>query len=167
MTEDPSKPTPEADPIQDPKGNSPDPSEGKTYTEEQYQRAMNRKLANYIPKTDYQAAIDRASALEKALQENERLKQELSTKLSSFEQKELKAKIAAEVGIPPTMLHRINGIDEKSLREDAETLRKELGIKQDAGKPVPPVTPAGIVSENDEMNAALRLLAGVGTPTTR
>jgi predicted phage-related endonuclease len=167
MTEDPSKPIPEADPIQDPKGNSPDPSEGKTYTEEQYQRAMNRKLANYIPKTDYQAAIDRASALEKALQENERLKQELSTRLSTFEQKELKAKIAAEIGIPLTMLHRINGIDEKSLREDAETLRKELGIKHDAGKPVPAAQAGQQISENDEMNAALRMLAGVGGASTR
>jgi hypothetical protein len=164
-TEDPSKQIPEADPIVDPKGTSPDPS--KMYSEEQYQRAMNRKLANYIPKTDYQAAIDRASALEKALQENERLKQELSTKLSSFEQKELKAKIAVEVGIPLTMLHRINGIDEKALREDAETLRKELGIKHDAGKPVPPVTPGQIPTENDEMNAALRMLAGVGGASTR
>lgn len=165
MTDDPSTPITPAAPIVDPGVQTPDPS--KMYSEEQYQRAMNRKLANYIPKTDYQAAMDRASALEKALQENERLKQELSTKLSSFEQKELKAKIAAEVGIPLTMLHRINGIDEKALREDAETLRKELGIKQDAGKPVPPVTTGQQPTENDEMNAALRLLAGVGSPNTR
>jgi hypothetical protein len=165
-TEEPSTPTPTVPDNPDP-GQSPDPSPSKTYTEEQYQRAVNRKLANYVPKQEYQTALERASSLEKALGESQTAIQDMKTKLSGFELASIKAKIGKEVGLPEAWIEDIRGQDEKSIREDADRLRKKLGIKQNAGNPVPTFTPGQPENEHDEMNAALRMLAGVGTPTTR
>jgi hypothetical protein len=61
----------------------------------------------------------------------------------------------------------VKGTDEASLKAHAEALRKKLGIKHNAGNPVPPLTPGTPATENDEMNAALRALAGVGETSGR
>jgi len=60
---------------------------------------------------------------------------ELTGKVSNYELSSLKARIAHEKGIPYELAGRLTGADEKSLREDAETLSK-LVTK---GQPTPPL----------------------------
>lgn len=166
MTEDPTKKTPEADPTKDPNGGGAGPY--KVFqTEQQYQAALNRKLANYIPKTELDTALQRAQALETSLNTVQTENQGLKTKISGYEIGDLRAKLGKEAGIPPEWVEDIRGADEASLKADAERLRKKLGIKQNAGSPVPPLTSGTPATENDEMNAALRALAGVGGPSMR
>jgi len=131
----------------------PSSSKGKTYTEDQYQRAVNRKLANYIPKTDYQNAIERIKVLETEIGTRDNKLAEVSTKLTALEQKDLKLKVLADLGLPSSMANRISGVDEAALKADAESLRKELGIKTKLGEPVPVLTdPNKPKTENEEMN---------------
>ena len=89
------------------------------------------------------------------------------TEVTSYEIGDLRQKIGKEAGLPADWIEELKGNDEASLKAHAEALRKKLGIKQDAGKPVPPGTPGQPLTENEELNAALRLLAGVGSPNTR
>lgn len=166
MTEDPSKPTTPAAPITDP--GVPKPGPYKVYqTEQQYQASLNRKLANYVPKTELESALQRAAALENSLGTVQTENQGLKTKLSSYELGDLRQKIGKEAGLPADWIEELKGVDEASLKAHAEALRKKLGIKHDAGKPVPSAQPGQPISENDEMNAALRMLAGVGGASTR
>lgn len=166
MTDDPSTQKPPAVPDVDPGVPKPDPY--KVFqTVEQYQASLNRKLANYVPKTELETALQRAAALENSLGTVQTEIQGLKTKLSSYELGDLRQKIGKEAGLPTDWIEELKGIDEASLKTHAEALRKKLGIKQDTGKPVPPVTPGQQPTENDEMNAALRIMAGVGSPNTR
>ena len=166
MTPDPSNNNPEADPTQDPKGSGASPY--KVFqTSQQYEAAVNRKLANYVPKIELDSALQRAAALENSLGTVQTENQGLKTKLSSYEIGDLRTKIAREAGLPAEWFEDVKGVDEASLKADAERLRKKLGIKQNAGSPVPPLAPGQPATENEEMNQALRMLAGVGGPSTR
>ncbi len=67
---------------------------------------------------------------------------DLTGKVSNYELSSLKARIAHEKGIPYELAGRLTGTDEKSLREDAETLAKLVS----KGQPAPPLRttePAG------------------------
>lgn len=67
---------------------------------------------------------------------------DLNSKVSTYELSSLKARIAHEKGIPYELAGRLTGDDEKSLREDAETLSKLVS----KGQPAPPLKdtePAG------------------------
>jgi len=166
MTEDPTKKTPEADPTKDPNGGGAGPY--KVFqTEQQYQAALNRKLANYVPKTELDSALQRAAALENSLGTVQQEIQGLKTKLSSYEIGDLRQKVGKEAGLPADWIEELKGTDEASLKAHAEALRKKLGIKHNAGNPVPPLTPGTPATENDEMNAALRALAGMGESSGR
>lgn len=166
MSDDPTKNIPPADPPKDPAGSGASPY--KVFqTEQQYQAALNRKLANYVPKTELDNALQRAAALENSLGTVQTEIQGLKTKLSSYEIGDLRQKVGKEAGLPADWIEELKGSDEASLKAHAEALRKKLGIKLDAGKPVPPITPGQPLTENDEMNAALRALAGVGGPGMR
>jgi hypothetical protein len=135
----------------------PSSSKGKTYTEDQYQRAVNRKLANYIPKTDYQNAVERIKVLESEIGARDSKLAETTTKLTALEQKELKLKVLSELGLPSSMASRISGADEAALKADAESLRKELGIKTKMGDPVPILTDTNQApkNESEEMNGLM------------
>jgi hypothetical protein len=166
MTDDHVTPITPVAPIVDPDVNKPGPF--KVFqTESQYQASLNRKLANYVPKTELDSALQRAAALENSLGSSQTEIQGLKTKLTSYEIGDLRQKIGKEAGLPADWVEELKGTDEASLKAHAEALRKKLGIRQDAGKPVPPVTTGAQPTENDEMNAALRMLAGVGGPNTR
>lgn len=58
---------------------------------------------------------------------------ELTGKVGTYELASLKARIAHEVGLPYDLANRLTGDDEKTLREDAETLAKLVNTK-----PAPP-----------------------------
>lgn len=51
---------------------------------------------------------------------------DLQGQVAAYQAKELKSRIAKEVGIPAHFADRLNGADEKSLREDAKTLKEGL-----------------------------------------
>lgn len=51
---------------------------------------------------------------------------DLQGKVAAFETKELKSRIAKEIGIPAHMADRLNGADEAALREDAKNLKGDL-----------------------------------------
>lgn len=161
MTDDPTKNDPSADPTQDPKGSGASPY--KVFqTSQQYEAALNRKLANYVPKTELDAALTRAAALETSLQNLQQESQGLKTKISEYQLGDLKKKVGQEAGLPADWIEELKGADEASLKAHAESLRKKLGIKHKDGNPVPPITPGNPTTENDEMNAMFRAMAGVG-----
>lgn len=153
MTETPPSNPPAADPgLQSPPaGNKPGPF--KVYeTQEQYQASLNRKLANYVPKAEYQTAIERASSLEKAIAEMNGKTAELENTVAKYQIAELRLKIGRDAGLPPDWIDEIKGSDEASLKAHAENLRKKLGVKNTLGLPVPPganATPAN--SFNQEL----------------
>jgi hypothetical protein len=150
MSETPSNSTPPAVPPA-PEGNGGNPF--KVFqTEKQYQDAVNRKLANYVPKSEYQAALDRASSLDASVASLQTENQGLKTKVSGYEINSLKQKVGQEAGLPPAWIDELKGIDEASLKAHAEALRTKLGIKHKDGNPVPPITPGQPKTENEEMN---------------
>lgn len=165
MAESNPNPNP-ADPPKDPGAGGAGPY--KVFqTEQQYQAALNRKLANYVPKTELDSALQRATALETSLQTIQQENQGLKTKLSGFELDGLRQKVGKDAGLPADWIEELKGTDEASLKAHAEALRKKLGIKHKDGNPVPPITPGTPATENDEMNAMFRAMAGVGSPSTR
>ena len=136
-------------------------------TKEQYEAAVNRKLANYVPKTEYQAAFDRASSLEKSLGTLQAENAKLSAEISKLNLDGVRAKVAKEAGLPAEWADELRGVDEAGLKEHAEALRKKLGIKTNVGNPVPGVKPGNAEgpSENDVMNGVLLGLSR-GIPLT-
>lgn len=60
---------------------------------------------------------------------------ELNGKIKTYEQASLKARIAHETGIPYELAGRLSGEDEKSIREDAESLARLVT----RGTPTPPL----------------------------
>ncbi len=152
MTEQSPSPTPPAVPLKDPGSGGSGPF--KVFqTEEQYQAALNRKLANYVPKTELSMALQRAASLETSVGTLQTEIQGLKTKISGYEIGDLRQKIGKEAGLPPDWIEELKGADEKSLKEHADALRKKLGIKHNTGNPVPPLTPGQPQTENDEMNS--------------
>lgn len=67
---------------------------------------------------------------------------ELTGKVSKYEITALKSRIALEKGIPYELATRLTGDDEKTLREDAESLVKLIDSKQPA-PPLKSTEPAG------------------------
>jgi hypothetical protein len=163
MSEETTPVTPPAAPPATPAPGESAPSPYKVFqTSEQYLAAVNRKLANYVPKTELDGALQRAAALEASLGTVQSEIQGLKTKLTSYEIGDLRQKIGKEAGLPGDWIEELKGSDEASLKAHAEALRKKLGIKHDAGKPVPPLTPGQPANENDDMNAMLRTMVGGG-----
>ena len=53
---------------------------------------------------------------------------ELQAKVKGYETSSVKMRIAREVGLPYEIADRLSGEDEKSIREDAETMKKIFGV---------------------------------------
>lgn len=82
---------------------------------------------------------------------------ELTGKVSTFELSSLKARIAHEKGIPYELAGRLTGADEKSLREDAESLSKLVS----KGSTAPPLKSTEPNAGNDKDTAYKALLSGI------
>ena len=63
----------------------------------------------------------------KAHESDEQTIADLTAKNKAYETSALKSKIANEVGLDYAWISRINGEDEKSIREDAESIKKLVG----------------------------------------
>lgn len=107
-------------------------------TKEQYEQSLNRKLANYVPKTELDIALQRAAALEQSITTLQTDNQGLKTKISEYQLGDLKTKIGKEAGLPADWIEELRGVDEASLKAHAEVLRKKLGTRQQLGGAVPP-----------------------------
>ena len=150
------------------------PATSKPYrvfeTEDQYLTAMNRKLANYMPKSEYQAALNRASDLEKSLGTLQAENAKLLGEIGKYKLGDLRKKVAKDAQLPDEWADELKGADEASMKEHAESLRKKLGIKQNVGNPVPTITPGAQQgpSENEIMNGLLLGISkGIPLPTGR
>ena len=97
----------------------------------------------FVPRSEFNAKNAEVKALEKQLGEinssmdtltkekgtHEQTVAELTGKVKSYETASLKARIAHELGIPYELAGRLTGEDEKTLREDAESLSKLIAVK--------------------------------------
>lgn len=131
-------------------------------TEEQYKAALNRKLGNYVPKSEIDKLTGLLAAKNAEIQDWQKKTSGLESELSEFRLGSLRQKVGLEVGLPPEWIEDIKGIDEASMKADAERLRKKLGIKRNIGDPVPPGQPGVPQSENDDMNGLLLSMARGG-----
>ena len=77
---------------------------------------------------------------------------DLTAKNKAYETASLKSRIAHEVGLSYEWISRIGGTDEKSIREDAESLKKLVG---NGAQPLPTKNPEAGESYNSS-DAALR-----------
>ena len=98
----------------------------------------------FVPRADFNSKNNEYKNLEKQVGDLQNsldaLNKEKSTyeqtladrdgKLKTYELSSLKAQIAHEKGIPYELAGRLTGDDEKTLREDAETLAKLVNTKQ-------------------------------------
>ena len=128
----------------------------------------------YVPRTEFNSKNNELKNLEKQLGDlNANLEgltkekatfdqiiTELNGKIGKYEIDALKVRIAREKGIPYELAGRLSGTDEKSLREDAETLSKIVGQKSTQPlKATEPSAAKGTTPNNND--AYLALLNGI------
>ena len=84
---------------------------------------------------------------------------ELQAKIKGYETDSVKTRIAREVCLPYELAARLSGDDEKALREDAESLRKLMGVR---GAPMfsPDPEPSGKASNIEAWKAVSEQLKG-------
>ena len=153
--------TPPAEPPAEPK--APEGSGSSPFrvfdTKEQYEAALNRKLGNYVPKSELEKLTGLLAAKNAEIQDWQKKTTGLESELSEFRLGSLRQKVGREVGLPPEWIEDIKGIDEASMKADAERLRKKLGVKTVLGQPVPP---GGITPTGNQFNDALKRAFGIG-----
>lgn len=123
------------------------------------QEAMAKKYGDYDDLRKKASEADtRIADLTKQLEtatgtlgERDKTVTELQGKISGLERESLKARIAHEIGLPYELAGRLNGTDEKALREDAAALKGLFGTK--------PAPLAATETPNASGDQALRDLA--------
>lgn len=90
-----------------------------------------KRFEGYVSPEDHQKAITEANKAfddyKKAHEGDEQTIADLTAKNKAYETASLKSQIAHEVGLSYEWVGRIKGEDEKSIREDAEALKKLVG----------------------------------------
>lgn len=116
--------------------------------------ASNKRFEGYISPDEHAKAIASEKKLfedyKKAHEGDAKTIEELTAKVSGFELDAMKTRIAREVGLSYDWVGRIGGTDEKTIREDAENLKKLVGYNSptlptkntEAGQSVDPTTAA-------------------------
>lgn len=114
-----------------------------------------KRFEGYISPDDHQKALADANKAfddyKKAHESDEQTIADLTAKNKAYETASLKSRIAHEVGLSYEWINRINGEDEQSIREDAESIKKLVGtnsVLMPTKQPEP--------STGDEKSAALR-----------
>lgn len=117
--------------------------------------STEKRFEGFISPEDHQKALAEANKAfddyKKAHEGDEQMIADLTAKNKSYETASLKSRIAHEVGLSYEWINRINGEDEKSIREDAESIKKLVGtgsVLMPTKQPEP--------STGDEKSAALR-----------
>lgn len=90
-----------------------------------------KRYEGWISPEDHQKALDDANKafddLKKARESDEKTIADLTAKNKAYETDSLKLRIAREVGLSYEWVSRISGDDEKSIRQDAESLKQLVG----------------------------------------
>ncbi|TCS80372.1 capsid assembly scaffolding protein Gp46 family protein [Tepidibacillus fermentans] len=125
-----------------------DTQQTKTFTQEEIDRIIAERLKREKEKyKDYEQLKKAAEELQKLkeaqMTEQEKLQAKLAEYEKALQEKErlareaqlqtTKTKILTEMGLPLDLANRIFGEDEETIRQDAEMLKKLLGI---SGKPI-------------------------------
>jgi len=97
-----------------------------------------KRFEGWVSPEDHQKALDDANKafddFRKAHEGDEQTIADLTAKNKAYETASLKSRIAHEVGLSYEWISRIGGDDEKSIREDAESLKKLVGA---GAQPIP------------------------------
>ena len=96
--------------------------------------STEKRFEGYISPEEHAKAIAESNKAfddyKKAHEGDEALIKDLTAKNKSYETASLKSRIAHEVGLSYEWIGRISGEDEKSIRADAESLKKLVGTGQ-------------------------------------
>lgn len=97
-----------------------------------------KRYEGFISPEDHQRALNEANKayddLKKAHEGDEKTIADLMAKNQAYETASLKSRIAHEVGLSYEWIDRIGGTDEASIRSDAESLKKLVGM---SSAPIP------------------------------
>lgn len=116
--------------------------------------AANKRFEGFISPDEHAKALASEKKLfddyKKAHEGDAKTIEDLTAKVNGFELDALKTKIAREVGLSYDWVGRIGGTDEKTIREDAENLKRLVGLNSptlptkntEAGQSVDPTTAA-------------------------
>lgn len=122
------------------------------------QESVEKKYADYISPEDHQKALADANKAfddyKKAHEGDEQTIADLTAKNRAYETASLKSRIAHEVGLSYEWIGRINGEDEKSIRADAESIKKLVG--SGSNTVLMPTKNAEADADYDESSAALK-----------
>ncbi len=96
--------------------------------------STEKRFEGYISPEEHAKALAESNKAfddyKKAHEGDEALIKDLTAKNKSYETASLKSRIAHEVGLSYEWIGRISGEDEKSIRADAESLKKLVGAGQ-------------------------------------
>lgn len=116
--------------------------------------AANKRYEGFISPDEHAKALASEKKLfddyKKAHEGDAKTIEDLTARVNGFELDALKTKIAREVGLSYDWVGRIGGTDEKTIREDAENLKRLVGLNSptlptkntEAGQSVDPTTAA-------------------------
>ena len=121
-----------------------------------------KRYEGWVSPEDHQKAITDANKAfddyKKAHESDEQTIADLTAKNKKYETASLKSRIAHEVGLSYEWIDRINGEDEKSIREDAESIKKLVGS---GSAPLPTKNPEAGESYYSGKNALKSVLNGL------
>lgn len=121
-----------------------------------------KRYEGWVSPEDHQKAITDANKAfddyKKAHESDEQTIADLTAKTKKYETASLKSRIAHEVGLSYEWIDRINGEDEKSIREDAESIKKLVGS---GPAPLPTKNPEAGESYDSGKNALKSVLNGL------
>lgn len=125
--------------------------------------AQDKKYADYADLkkncADYEKQIADLGKQLKSTETDKQTIESLQKQVKGYETDSVKTRIAFEVGLPYKMASRLNGEDEKSIREDAQSMRDLMGTKT----PPPPTKstePETVDSKRAAMASMLHNLKG-------
>lgn len=117
-----------------------------------------KRFEGFISPEDHQKALADANKAfddyKKAHEGDEQTIADLTAKNRAYETASLKSRIAHEVGLSYEWIGRINGEDEKSIRADAESIKKLVG--SGSNTVLMPTKNAEADADYDESSAALK-----------
>ena len=124
--------------------------------------STQKKYEGWISPEDHQKALDASNKAfddyKKAHESDEKTIADLTAKTKEYETASLKSRIAHEVGLSYDWISRINGDDEKSIREDAESIKKLVG---NGTQPLPTKNTEAGESYDSGKNALKSVLNGL------
>lgn len=121
-----------------------------------------KRFEGWVSPDDHQKALADVNKafddFKKSKENDEKTIADLTAKNKAYETASLKSRIAHEVGLSYEWISRIGGEDEKSIREDAESIKKLVGS---GPAPLPTKNPEAGESYDSGKNALKSVLNGL------